>query len=280
MIPHKSRKKFRMIAVEVIMILVALVYIYPVYLMFMNSVKPFGEVVADVIKLPSKIEFQNYIDVIDKMHYQKLFLNNLIITSIGIVGIVIFSASTAYILDRRRTKYTKFVHLAIITPMLIPFQTIMITLLKVMSVVNLNSSTWGLGIQYWGFGIPMATFIYYNFMSTIPKEIDESATIDGASTFRTFVSVIFPLLKSVTATVIVLDVMWIWNDFLLPLLMVNSSKNTQTLVLSAYTFVGQFNTQWHYAMTAMVLAVLPSILLFIFLQKYIVEGVVAGAVKG
>ena len=248
--------------------------------MFMNSVKPFGEVVADVIKLPSKIEFQNYIDVIDKMHYQKLFLNNLIITSIGIVGIVIFSASTAYILDRRRTKYTKFVHLAIITPMLIPFQTIMITLLKVMSVVNLNSSTWGLGIQYWGFGIPMATFIYYNFMSTIPKEIDESATIDGASTFRTFVSVIFPLLKSVTATVIVLDVMWIWNDFLLPLLMVNSSKNTQTLVLSAYTFVGQFNTQWHYAMTAMVLAVLPSILLFIFLQKYIVEGVVAGAVKG
>ncbi len=280
MIPHKNRKKLRLLLVEIIMVLVALIYIYPVFLMFMNSVKPFGEVVADVIKLPSTIEIQNYIDVIEKMHYQKLFLNNLIITSIGIVGIVVFSASTAYILDRRRTKYTKFVHLAIITPMLIPFQTIMITLLKVMSVVNLNSSTWGLGIQYWGFGIPMATFIYYNFMSTIPKEIDESATIDGASTFRTFVSVIFPLLKSVTATVIVLDVMWIWNDFLLPLLMVNSSKNTQTLVLSAYTFVGQFNTQWHYAMTAMVLAVLPSILLFIFLQKYIVEGVVAGAVKG
>ena len=126
----------------------------------------------------------------------------------------------------------------------------------------------------------MATFIYYNFMQTIPKEIDESATIDGASTFRTFVSVIFPLLKSVTATVIVLDVMWIWNDFLLPLLMVNGSKNTQTLVLSAYTFVGQFNTQWHYAMTSMVLAVLPSIILFVLLQKYIVEGVVAGAVKG
>ncbi len=277
---HSKRKKIRLLAVEIVMILVALIYIYPVYLMFMNSVKPFGEVVADVIKLPGKIEWQNYVDVMDKMNYQKLFLNNIVITSIGIIGIVIFSSSTAYLLDRRRTKYTKFVHLAIITPMLIPFQTIMITLLKVMSVVNLNGSTWGLGIQYWGFGIPMATFIYYNFMQTIPKEIDESATIDGASTFRTFVSVIFPLLKSVTATVIVLDVMWIWNDFLLPLLMVNNSKNTQTLVLSAYTFVGQFNTQWHYAMTSMVLAVLPSILLFILLQKYIVEGVVAGAVKG
>ena len=277
---HSKRKKIRLLAVEIVMILVALIYIYPVYLMFMNSVKPFGEVVADVIKLPGKIEWQNYVDVMDKMNYQKLFLNNIVITSIGIIGIVIFSSCTAYLLDRRRTKYTKFVHLAIITPMLIPFQTIMITLLKVMSVVNLNGSTWGLGIQYWGFGIPMATFIYYNFMQTIPKEIDESATIDGASTFRTFASVIFPLLKSVTATVIVLDVMWIWNDFLLPLLMVNNSKNTQTLVLSAYTFVGQFNTQWHYAMTSMVLAVLPSILLFILLQKYIVEGVVAGAVKG
>ncbi len=149
-----------------------------------------------------------------------------------------------------------------------------------MNVVHLSGSTWGLGIQYWGFGIPMATFIYYNFMKTIPKEIDESARIDGASTFRTFTSVIFPLLKSVSVTVIVLDVMWIWNDFLLPLLMVNGSPKTKTLVLAAYNFVGQFNTQWHYAMTAMVLAVVPSIIFFVLLQKYIVEGVVAGAVKG
>ncbi len=275
-----GKKKLQRYLIEAILVIVALLYIYPVFLMFMNSFKPFGEVVADVIKFPSKLEWKNYSDVIEKMNYGRLFLNNVLITVIGIIGIVVFSSSTAYILDRRRNKYTKFVHLAIITPMLIPFQTIMITLLKVMSTINLSGSTVGLGIQYWGFGIPMATFIFYNFMSTIPKEIDESATIDGASTARTFISVIFPLLKSVTATVIVLDVMWIWNDFLLPLLMVNSSAKTQTLVLSAYTFVGQFNTQWHYAMTAMVLAVLPSILFFIFLQKYIVEGVVAGAVKG
>ena len=110
--------------------------------------------------------------------------------------------------------------------------------------------------------------------------MDESAQIDGASTIRTYISVIFPLLKSVTVTVIVLDIMWIWNDFLLPLLMVNSSNETKTLVLAAYTFVGQMNTQWQYAMAGMVLAVFPSIIVFIFLQKYIVEGVVAGAVKG
>ena len=97
--------------------------------------------------------------------------------------------------------------------MLIPFQTIMISLLKVMTTINFSGSKVGLGIQYWGFGIPMATFIFFNFMETIPREIDESAYIDGADTFKTFSLVIFPLLKSVTFTVIVIDVMWIWNDF-------------------------------------------------------------------
>ena len=275
-----QKRKAKLVILTIVMAVIAIVYIYPVFLMFINSVKPFGEVVLDVIALPSKLEWANYSYVIEKMEYGRLFINNLMITAIGIIGIIVFSSMSAYILNRKRNRYTKIAQLLIITPMLIPFQTIMITLLKVMNVVELSGSRVGLGIQYWGFGIPMAAFIYSNFMSTIPKEIDESAFIDGAGTFRTFRSIIFPLLKSVTFTVIVLDVMWIWNDFLLPLLMVNSSNETKTLVLSAYTFVGQFNTQWHYAMAAMVLAVLPSIIIFIFLQKYIVEGVVAGAVKG
>ena len=275
-----AKRKIGIIVFEIILILIAAVYIYPVFLMFMNSLKPFGEVVSDVIALPREPSFQNYADVIEKMNYPRLFFNNIVITVIGLIGIVFLSSLGAYMLDRRNTRYTRFAYSMIIIPMLIPFQTFMITLLKVMNVVHLSGSTWGLGIQYWGFGIPMATFIFFNFMKTIPKEIDESARIDGASTMRTFTGVIFPMLKTVTTTVVVLDVMWIWNDFLLPLLMVNSRPITKTLVLSAYTFVGQFNTQWHYAMTAMVLVVLPSIIVFILLQRYIVEGAVAGAVKG
>ncbi|MDO4303390.1 MAG: carbohydrate ABC transporter permease [Bacillota bacterium] len=278
-----SMKKKRAIqkgAVILILVIAACIYIYPVFLMFMNSLKPFGEIVSDAIAFPTYPAWENYTYVIDKIDYFKLFMNNVVITVTGIIGIVAFSSIAAYTLDRRRNRYTKIAHLIIITPMLIPFQTIMITLLKSMNVLHLSGSKLGLGVQYWGFGIPMATFIFYNFMKTIPKEIDESATIDGASAFKTFAAIIFPLLKSVTVTVVVLDVMWIWNDFLLPLLMVNSSNKTKTLVLAAYTFVGQMNTKWHYAMTAMVLAVVPSIIIFIFLQKYIVDGVVAGAVKG
>ena len=276
----KLKRRIKRSVLVIIMLLIALIYVYPVFLMCINAVKPFGEVVTDVIKLPSKIEWSNFSYVIEKMQYGKLFLNTVEITVVGIIGIILFSSLTAYILDRKKNKYKKIPTTIITTPMLIPFQTIMISLLKVMTTIHFSGSKIGLGIQYWGFGIPMATFIFYNFMKTIPQEIDESAFIDGASTLKTYGYVIFPLLKSVTFTVIVIDVMWIWNDFLLPLLMVNGSNDTKTLVLSAYSFVGQFNTQWHYAMAAMVLAILPSIIIFVFLQKYIVEGVVAGAVKG
>lgn len=277
---RETKRRIRKWTMIVCLLIVACFYIYPVFLMVMNSFKPFGEIIADVLALPKSPSLENYTYVIKKMKYALLFRNNVIITAIGIIGIVAFSSMAAFILERRDGVYVKIAHTLIITPMLIPFQAIMITLLKSMNVLHLSGSKVGLGVQYWGFGIPMATFIIYNFMKTIPRELDESATIDGASTFRTFISIIFPLLKSVIVTVIVLDVMWIWNDFLLPLLMVNSRNETKTLVLAAYLFVGQMNTKWNYALTAMVLAIVPSIIVFILLQKYIVEGVVAGAVKG
>ena len=277
---RKNKQAISFYTMMIILIIASVVYIYPVFLMVINSLKPFGEVIASPISLPKAATIDNYTYVADKIKYLKLLGNNILITTLGIVGIIAFSSIAAYICDRRRTNYTKMIYGMLITPMLIPFQTIMITLLKAMSIIHLNNSRVGLGIQYWGFGIPMATFIYFNFMKTIPKELDESAHIDGASTWKTFTAIIFPLLKSVTVTVIVLDFMWIWNDFLLPLLMVNSSNNTKTLVLAAYTFVGQMNTQWQNAMAGMVMAVFPSIIVFIFLQKYIVEGIVAGAVKG
>ena len=269
-----------LIILEVILILCAAVYIYPVFLMFTNSFKSFKEVLVNVVALPTHLEFANYTHVIEKINYGRLFFNNVVITFAGILGIVFFSSLAAYILARRNTRFTRAAYMFCIIPMLVPFQTIMITLVKVMKTLHLSGSLLGLGIQYWGFGIPMAVFIYMGFIKTIPRAIDESATIDGASAFSTYVRIIFPLLKPVTATVMVLDVMWIWNDFLLPMLMVNSSPKTKTLTLAAYTFVGQYNTQWQYAMTAMVLALLPSILFFIFMQKHIIKGVVAGAVKG
>jgi len=280
MMTRKQKTRLKWILAEFFAIALAAFYIYPIFLMVNNSLKPFREVIMDVIALPSRLAVENYVNVVERMNYGALFMNNVIITVVALLGIIVFSSIAAYTINRTRNRYTRIAHFLIITPMLIPFQTFMITLLKTMNVFGLAGSLVGLGIQYWGFGVPMATFIYANFIQTVPREIDESAFIDGASTLQTFVHVIFPILKPITTTVVVLNVMWIWNDFLLPLLMVNSTERTRTLVLSAYTFVGQFNTQWHYAMTAMVLAVAPSVIFFVLLQKHIVKGVIAGAVKG
>lgn len=275
-----QRKKTKKIVLTIVMLILALIYIYPVFLMVINSVKPFGEVIMDVIALPSKIEWSNYTYVMDKMQYGKLFLNNVIITVIGIVGIIIFSSMSAYIISRKKNKYTKFAQFMITTPMLIPFQTIMITLLKVMNIVNLSGSKVGLGIQYWGFGIPMAAFIYGNFMSTIPKELDESAFIDGAGTFRTYRSIIFPLLKSVTFTVIVIDVMWIWNDFLLPYLVLDIKEFKTISIVIQYMKGSYGRVDMGAIMACLIMAIIPVVVFYLCAQKYIVKGVAAGAVKG
>lgn len=274
-----TKKKGNLI-LEIIMIIIALIFLYPIILVFYNSLKSFSEVMANVISLPKRIAFENYTYVWKYINYPRLFMNNLLITVTGIIGIVFFGSIAAYKLSRTKTKYSFIIYLFCIIPMLIPFQTIMITVLKLAKQLHLSDSDLGLGIQYWGFGAPMAVFIYHGFIKTIPKEIDESAIVDGASTTTMFFKIIFPLLKPVTSTIVVIDVMWIWNDFLLPLIMVNGTKQTKTLTLAAYSFVGQYITNWQYAMAAMVLAVLPSIIFFILMQKNIVKGVTAGAVKG
>ena len=163
--------------------------------------------------------------------------------------------------------------------MVVPFQMVMFTLSLVADRTGLRTP-WGIIIIYLGFGAGLAVFMFCGFVKSIPLEIEEAAMIDGCTPLRTFFSVVLPIMKPTYISVGILETMWIWNDFLLPLLMVNSSNKTKTLVLAAYTFIGQMNTKWHYAMTAMVLAVTPSIIIFVLLQKYIVEGVVAGAVKG
>ena len=275
-----KRKKAGILFLEIVMVLIALLYIYPIFLIVVNSLKTNRDLMLNVLSLPKKVIFDNYTYVWNYINFPRLFVNNLLITAVGTAGIVLFSSMAAYMLARRKTKFSFILYLLCIVPMLIPFQTIMITLLKSASFLHLTNSDLGLGLQYWGLGIPMAVFLYHGFVRTIPKEIDESAEVDGASNLRKFFCIIFPLLKSITSTVIVLDVMWIWNDFLLPLLMVNADNSTRTLTLAAYTFIGTYVTDWQYSMAAMVLAVFPSVLFFIFMQKNIVKGIVSGAVKG
>jgi raffinose/stachyose/melibiose transport system permease protein len=273
-------KRFRNLLLEVFLVALALGFLLPVIVMLYNGFKPYSEIMSNLLAFPRKATMDNFVGVWRDMNVPALFLNNLVITAIGVVGIIVFSSMAGYKLSRTRTRYSWALFLFFILPMLIPFQTIMITVLKLAKTLGLSNSVLGLGFQYWGFGVPLAVFIYHGFVKTIPRELDEAAYIDGVTEFQGFTRVIFPLMAPMTVTIMVIDVMWIWNDYLLPLVMVNSNKSTRTLTLAVYSYFGQYVSNYGYAIAALVIAVAPSILFFLVLQRWIVKGVVAGAVKG
>lgn len=276
----EEKRKKKILIIEAIMIILAIAFLLPLILVFTNSFKSYNEILTDVIKLPSSLQFSNYANAFEIMNYPRAFLNTVFVTVVGTLGIVLFSAMAGFKLSRTKTKYSWLIFLLCISPMMIPFQSFMITLTQICKKLNLMNSLGGLAVVYWGLGAPLSIFLYHGFAKTIPRELDECAQIDGCSSFRMFFSIILPILKPVTSTVVVINVMWIWNDFLLPLLMINGNKDIKTLQLAAYNFFGQYVSQWHYALAAVVLTVVPAIIFFILMQKQIIEGMTSGAVKG
>jgi len=213
------------------------------------------------------------------MNYPRLFLNTLFVTSMGVAGVVLLGSLAGYKLSRTKSVFSWVFFIILIAPMMIPFHSFMISLVKVARTLSLTRTPWGLGIIYWGLGAPLATFLFHGFVKTVPRELDECAFIDGASQGRVFFRIIFPLLQPVTVTVIVLNAMWMWNDFLLPLLIVGGTRSSYTLQLAANNFMGQYKTEWNLAMAGVLLTLVPAIIFYITLQKYIIKGMVAGAVK-
>jgi raffinose/stachyose/melibiose transport system permease protein len=273
------KKNIAKIAGSVLLAIISLLYLYPLILVIINSMKTFKEVMTDVISLPASLNLDNYVKAFQMMQYPSLFLNTAIVTAIGVGGVVLLSSMAGYKLSRTKTKYSWFIFILCIAPMMIPFQSFMISLVKVSRLLHLINSTYGLGIIYWGLGAPLALFLFHGFVKTVPVELDECAIIDGCKPLRAFFSIVFPLLKPVTVSVIVINAMWMWNDFLLPLLMLNGNQNSKTLQIAAYGFFGQYKIEWHLAMAGVLLVIIPPVLLFLALQKYIIKGMVAGAIK-
>lgn len=266
--------------VFIILILVLIVYLAPLMLVIFGSFKSYSEIMTNVLSVPQKFTLQNFSNVFSSMNYPQSFLNTLIVTVIGVTGIVILGSLAGYKLSRVKTKYSYVIFMFCIMPMIIPFQSFMITLVKVSKQLGLIGNLYGLGIIYWGLGAPLSIFLYHGFVKMIPHELEECAMLDGCSPLRLFVSIIFPMLKPVTASVIVINAMWIWNDFLLPLLIIGSSGDNKTLQLSAYGFMGQYKMEWQNIMAGAILIIIPALIIYLIFQKNIVKGMVSGAVKG
>ena len=171
------------------------------------------------------------------------------------------------------------IYLLLVSSILVPFQTVMIPLIKILTWLHLYNTRGGVLLAYFGYGIPFATFLYFGFLKSIPKEVEESAQMDGCSHFGVYMKIVFPLLKPISVTVAVLDALWIYNDFLLPFVLISGNR-LRTLPLVMYTFFTAYDRPWDLAMASLAMVLLPAILTFIFLQKQVTGGIVAGAVKG
>jgi raffinose/stachyose/melibiose transport system permease protein len=271
--------KIKNIVLLVALLILALLFIMPVYFTIINSFKPLREIVTSYTSLPKTFYLGNYIKAWIKTDYPRVFLNSLIITIASVSGIVLVSSMAGYILARTPGKLSWFIFIIIVFSMIIPFHSIMIPLIIVIKKLHLSNSIHGIIIVYWGIGCNFAIFLYHGFVKTIPKELEEAAAIDGCSRFQIFFKVVFPLLAPVTSTIVVLDTLWIWNDFLLPLLVLQK-RAIKTIPLSQYVFVGQYYSEWGLALAGLTLAVIPVVLLYVFMQKYIVKGITTGALKG
>lgn len=277
-------KKIGKLICELLIILICLAYLFPIYIVLVNSFKNRQELYENMIALPHSFSMEYFGVAMDKMSFFKAFGNSLLVTIVSIVIIVILSSMTAWMFVRTNNKLSRFLFMTFVATMIIPFQTIMMPLMQVMGWVRdtlhipMLNTLGGLIYMNIGFGTSMAVFLYHGFVKSIPVSLEEAATIDGCNKFSVFWKIVFPMLKPTTATVMILDVIWIWNDYLLPSLVL-SSKSLRTIPLSTASFFGQFTIEWNLAMAGLMLTITPVIIFYLTAQKYIVKGVAAGAVK-
>lgn len=258
----------------------AVFYAFPFVMVLLNSVKDKRAVRNDPLGWPEEFRWQNFTDAINKMGYWQALTNSLIITVISVLAIVLTSSMLAYYLSRSKTKFSAITFLVLVASMIVPFQALMIPFVGLFGKdgFNLPGNQYTIAFFYVGFGVALSTFLYHGFISNIPYELDEAAAIDGASPFRTFRRIIFPMLGPVTATVSIINALWIWNDFLLPsvVLLDNDQK---TIPLRTFVFYGRYTSDYGLAMAGLVLSVIPILIFYFLLQKKIISGISAGAVK-
>ena len=281
-ITRVEKKKINpgLLAFEIIMIVLAFIFIYPVLYVLINSFKPTADIILNPTGIPLHFTLDNFIKVwttkgAGGITFPAAVMNTAFLTAVSVAGILLASSMAAYILVRTRTKTSNAIFMMFAFFLVIPFQVIMVPLVVMATDMQLKGIG-GLVLMYLGLGTPLAILMYHGFIKNVPVSLEESASIDGAGRWRIFFNIVLPLLNPITVTIAILDIIWIWNDFLLPYIILRQG----TLVLFQFNFFGQF-TQDYGALTAsLVMTSIPVVALYIALQKFILRGITAGAEKG
>lgn len=270
-------------------ITLSIFFLIPLVLVLINSAKSNNEITMTPLALP-----ENWINLFKNIAtiwaspnvgYQKAFFSSVVVTFFSLAGITISSAMAAWVLVRTKSKISTFLFFMFVAAMVIPFQVVMFPLVRWFSIlqstfgIQLLRSYTGMILAYMGFGCSLSIFMFHGFIKSIPIQIEEAAYIDGCGKFKTFFLIVLPILKPIYVTVLILNGIWIWNDFLLPMLILGKGTAVQTLPLAVSNFAGTFLKSWDLMMTAILMALIPIVIFFILGQKHIIKGMVEGSVK-
>lgn len=271
-------KRINKIIFEVVALLLTLIILVPVYFVVINSFKTPNDAADMMITWPSKFQiFENYKSVYVEGNILTALINSSIITAASVALIIIVASLTGYVMQRRKDRYSNFLNFMILGGLIVP--PAMVPTYWVLKLFHVNGTVLSVILMEAVLGFSFSVLIYKGFFNTIPKEIDEAALVDGCSGLRLFFTIIFPLLKPVTTTIAVIQCIAIWNDFTIPMYFLSNSSNT-TLPITVFLFFGKYLSNWNLVFADVVIIAIPVTIVYLLAQKYIIDGMTAGSLKG
>lgn len=264
----------------IIMIISGLIVIFPLVLTVMNSFKSASEIASNILALPTSLKLDNFKEAWSRLNFPRAFMNTLMVSVVSTIGELIICGMTGYWIVRHSNMFTKFWHTLIMCAMSVPFQCIMITFSSIMvGVLNLGNNVMGVGIAFWVITLPMSMFLVSGAVKSVPIEIEEAARIDGCGSFRTYWTVVFPMIKGTIFSIATLNLMKYWNDYLMTSFIL-TKKPMRTIQIAVHMLFNDTYFTWPVAVAAVTLSILPLFVFFVFAQKRVLGGVTDGAVKG
>ena len=277
-----SAKKSTNVIITIVLSILAVLFMVPIFLVLLNSFKSRFFISQEPFAFPNEETFvglENYVKGLTSSGFFNAFLRSVFITVASVVLIVVCTAMISWFLVRVKNKFTQTLYYGFVFSMIVPFQMVMFTMTYIVGTLNLNNVL-GIVFVYLGFGSGLSVFMLSGFIKSIPLEIEEAATIDGCNPLQTFFRVVFPILKPTAITVAILNAMWIWNDYLLPYLVLGTDNKTVPVAIQIAMQGAYGSTDMGGFMAMLVLAIIPIIIFYVACQKHIIKGVIAGAVKG
>lgn len=275
-----KRELRRLWITEIVMVALAVIWFIPVYYLIVTTLKSPQEATQSPLGLPRVWMLENYVQAWNKMEYPRALFNTLQITVLAVGIIVLITSLAGYAMARTKTKWGNRFFLLFLAGLMVPFQMNIVSLFKIVKSIGLMNTVWAVIFVDVAINIPQGIFLFKEFIeSSVPKELEEAAEIDGCSVIQRFFVIVLPLLKPVIATVVIIVTLNVWNEFMTPLLFIQSRENS-VILQEVSRNIGQFSTDWTALFPMLMLGVAPLMLFYIFMQKYIIAGVAAGAVKG